>query len=354
MSFFSSRERNVSKVHLSKMSDLERQALEVQQSQLGDLRGLVGLGPGRQDVKAGLEAQNNLAAFLSQLQQTGGLPGQEDITAAQTYAGQIFAPQRVAMQQAFQEQGQQQAQLAARLGRRVNDPILQAKLAQSQTQQSAMLEAQQGAFAAEQARNLPLQRLQFASQLAQLRGGLATQALQNRLTLAGLGSQFAQQQQQFRVNTATRENIAQKTPSAFDQITGVLGAGFGIAGGIQNMMGGASTPGTNEFSQGQIQAGANDYASKLRGATSTVNNVASAVNNVAGAVNKLSTGRTQGGVNPYYPQPSMSGYQGAPAHSNMNYSFPLSFVPPVFKGFDFTSPVGSDGIPEMLRRPRGY
>lgn len=161
----------------------------------GALRGLDRLtntGPGKQDVKDSLQSQRDLAKLLQQYSQGGFLPNQADFQTAQNYSQDIFAPERQAVMSGFQEQNQRVSQMAARLGRPVNDPILQAKLAQEQTRQLGDVGARQTAFRAQTAQQLPLQRLGFAQGLADVRQGLASQAFANRQMLVQLGNQTFQ------------------------------------------------------------------------------------------------------------------------------------------------------------------
>jgi len=220
---------------------LEQQATGISESQLGDLEGLVSAGPGQEDVRAGLEARRSLASRLQGLTETGGLPGQADISAARGFTTDIFAPERVAQQQAFAGQEQRTAQLAARLGRSVSDPILQARLAQEQTQQQERLGARETAFSAQQARQLPLQRLQFQGALADVRSGLATQAFQNRQNLFALGQQALTSERNFRLATGTQFGTQTSGGGLGGAIGGALaGAGTGLsaAGALSGIGGG--------------------------------------------------------------------------------------------------------------------
>lgn len=199
---------------------------------LNDLQSLLAQGPGAQDVAAGAGAQRSLAELLAQLQQSGGLPGAQDVQAAQTFAGQVFQGQQNSLANAFEDQRVQASRAQARLGRGGFDPVLQNKLAQEQTRQSGQLAADQGAFAAQFAQQLPQQRLGFAQQLAGVRAGLASQAMANRQAVFNLGSQLQQQGQQFRLGSAT-------TTSSQSQPGGFLGAlTGGIAGASQMFAGG--------------------------------------------------------------------------------------------------------------------
>lgn len=206
-------------------SELEKQAYQNQLSQLGQLQSLVGAGPGQTDVTAGLTAQQDFASRISQLLGMGGT----DVAAGQAFAQQIFAPQQVAMQQAFQDQQVQANRLASRMGRAGYDPILRNKLAQEQTRQQAQLQAQQGAFAAQQSREIPQMQLQMAEQLANVRGGLASQAMQNRMAMLNLGQQLTQSERQYRLDTARRTQMQSQSGSSGGGLGGAIG---GLLGGI--------------------------------------------------------------------------------------------------------------------------
>lgn len=180
-------------------SALEQQAGGVVGRQFKSLEELIGAGPGLQDVRAGLGAQRNLGAFLLQLQQSGGLPSQQDITQTTGLAGQLFQGRRAGLEQAFERQRIGASRRAAVSGRSATDPVLANQLAQSQIRQESLLGAQQQAFGTSLALQLPGQRLGFASQRAQVLGGLGQQGLTNRAALLGFGRQVLGQEQKFRL-----------------------------------------------------------------------------------------------------------------------------------------------------------
>lgn len=194
-------------------------------SNLPILQQLINAGANQQDVTAGLGAQRSLGDLLAQYAQGGFLPSQQDFATAQGFATSAFAPQQTAINQQFEQQQQRVAQLSAQLGRPVNDPILQAKLSQERMQAQERLGAQQSAFVSDFAQNLPMQRLQFTGQLADVRSQLASQAMANRQALIGLGSQLQAQGQQFRAGTASRS----------------VEGGGGLLGGITGAIGGAAS-----------------------------------------------------------------------------------------------------------------
>ena len=224
---------------------LGRQAYGAARSGLSGLQGLIGQGPGARDVRSATGASRDLAAMLQQLSQTGGIPGMEDLATSQQFAGDVFRPQQVALQQSFKDQLTSANRQAAISGRDLNDPILRAQLAQQQTQQQALLGAEQGSFAAQFAQNLPLQRLGFAGQRADVLGQLSGQAMQNQMSLAGLGSNLLGQERNFRLAQATK-TTGGGLGGAISGALGGLGAGASLAGGLgglSSLFGGAASGG---------------------------------------------------------------------------------------------------------------
>lgn len=224
-----------SSVNAGQATQLENMGLAEQRRRFGELGNLVNLGPGASDITAGTSAARSFAQMLQGAISTSGLPTQQDISASQGIVGQLFQPQQVAMQQAFEDQGIQAQRQAALLGRSGDDPILRARLAQEQTRQQAMLGAQQGAASQQLAMQLPGQRLSFAGQRAQVLGGLATQALQNRQALTSLGGQLVGQERNMRLATATRTtqtepDLGSRIAGGLTGAVGGLSAGLGIGG----------------------------------------------------------------------------------------------------------------------------
>lgn len=222
-----SKQSSTSSINLGAADDLELQGERISGQQLTDLEGLVGAGPGIGAVRGANEANNDLASMLQQYASGGFMPTQQDIGNANQFTQSMFAPQQMQLNQQFEDQKQQQARLAAQLGRPINDPVLQNKMMQTQAREQAMLGAQQTAFSAQQAQNMPLQRLGFQQDLAGLQSGLATQAMANRQALLNMGNTVQQQGRQFRLNTATRTN-SQSTSS-----------GGGVGGAISGALAGA-------------------------------------------------------------------------------------------------------------------
>lgn len=229
------------------MSETGQAASRTVRGGLRELNRLAGAGANRQDVREGAQSQRDLATMLQQYSQGGFLPSQTDFATAGQYAQDIFAPERQAVLSGFTEQNQRVAQMAARLGRPVNDPILQSKLATAQQQQLGEVGARQTAFRAQTAQQLPLQRLGFSQALTDVRQGLASQAFANRQMLVQLGNQVLTGQQ------ADREARSQyQSPGFAGFLGGALGgagSGLGLAGKLGG--GGGASGGVYSGSTGQ-------------------------------------------------------------------------------------------------------
>lgn len=210
---------------LAPESDLEKRAGAVSLQNLNDLQSMLAQGPGASDVQAGTDSQRSLAALLAQLQQTGGIPGQEDVNQANIFAGQVFQGQQNSLANAFNDQRVQASRAQARMGRGGFDPVLQNKLAQEQTRQQGQLAADQGSFAAQFAQQLPQQRLNFAQQHAGVMSGLASQAMANRQALFSMGQQLKSGEQNFRLGSATSVSTTPQQGGFSGFLTGALGGG---------------------------------------------------------------------------------------------------------------------------------
>jgi hypothetical protein len=166
-------------------------------------------------------------------------------------AGSLFQAQRLGLQQSMQDQTVAANRQAALSGRSANDPVLRAKLAQEQMRQGSMLDAQQGAFGQQLAMALPGQRLQYAGQRANLAGGLATQAMQNRLTLASMGEGIMNMERDWRLKTARHFSTSEQSTGGGigGAISGGL-AGFGTGAAIANGFGSGGSFGSGRVAPG--------------------------------------------------------------------------------------------------------
>lgn len=224
-------------LNLSDPTALEGKAGAITSGNLGQMEDLTEAGPGTYDVKNSLGASRSLAEMLQHYQQTGGAPEQDDIKTGNSLAAQLFAPQHEQLRQGFTDQGYMAGQQAAAMGRDPNDPVLQAKLRTGFMNNEATLNSQQGAFGTNYAMNLPGQRLGYANQRANLLGGLATQAMNNRAAMLGYGSQVLGAERNFRVATADHWGNQKETSGgglggALSGAISGAGAGFSIAGGM--------------------------------------------------------------------------------------------------------------------------
>lgn len=190
---------------------------------LPQMGNLVNAGPGMNEVKANMGTQNDLANMLKSFSQGGFMPGQQDFASANQFAQSAFQPQQVAINQQFQDEQLKANQMAARMGRSANDPLIQAKLSQERQRAQERLGASQSSYVSEFARSMPQQRLGYMGQLADLRSGLASQAMSNRQALVSLGSQIEGQGRQFRLGSA--------------QINQQQNSGGGLGGALSNFMG---------------------------------------------------------------------------------------------------------------------
>jgi hypothetical protein len=231
------------------------------------MQGFAAKGPGAEDVGNFTGSQRDLASMLQQYSQGGFMPGQEDISQANTLAGQLFQAQRTAQTQAFQDQMTMANRAAARSGRGVNDPILRNKLAQEQTRQGAMLEAQQGGFAAQYAQSLPGQRLNFAQQRVGVLGDLSNQAYSNQTNLFNTGQAISQQTPQNRGGFLTGlGRVFNAAAGVAKTVTGVMSGnpmaaagGAGDFGAALSSFGGQPSAGPQAFSLGVQGGGYSGY-----------------------------------------------------------------------------------------------
>ncbi len=240
-------------------SGLEANTYQGNLGAYADLQSLIGAGPGMNEVSSNTQFQNQYAQQLQQLMSGIANPNQQqNFKTAQQY----FAPQQTALNQQFEQQGVQSNRLAARLGRAGNDPILRNKLSQEQTRQQTMLNSQIGQFGQELPAFKANQIMGVGNALSNLRGGLATQAMNNRSTLLSMGQQLNQAERNYRIQTA-RKIGGQSTVndsseggglggmlsgglSGMGQLGPMFGEGLSAIGGLFG--GGAAALGTSEGS----------------------------------------------------------------------------------------------------------
>ncbi len=243
-------------MYLKDASTYEKQLQTGESTRYNQLNSLVDAGPGTSDVMAGTQASRSLADMLAQYSKTGGLPGAEDYNTGRSIAAQQFDPQRTALDQQFTQDTTAANRQAALMGRSINDPILRNKLLQNKNNQLAMLNSQQNAAATNFALSQPMQRLGFASQLADVRGNLASQAMSNRQTLLSLGNTLKQQERDFRLNTSTRFGVGNSSSQSGGGLLGGLGALASVTGSMMSLAGGMGGMGGMGGAAGGLGGGA--------------------------------------------------------------------------------------------------
>lgn len=209
----------------------------------------------------GQQSQVDLATLLKQMQQSGGLPNQQDISQSSDIVNQLFASQKQAQTSAFQDQLTQANRAAAMSGRGVNDPVLRAKLAQEQTRQNAQLSANQGAATQQLALSLPGQRLGYATQASNALVGAGQNALNAYQNQYQTGAQAQQQdygqrfgQAQMKFNEQADPNTAQKWASFSSGNLAAAGQFAGLVSSISSLAGGMGSMGGGALSMGAMQA----------------------------------------------------------------------------------------------------
>ncbi len=221
------------------------------------IAGMVDKGPGASDVEASTATTRDYAKLLKQYGTQGGNdPTQQDINGASGLADKLFAGQRTAMNQGFDDQRTEFARRAALMGRGSNDPILAAKLAQEQTRQSSLLDANQGSWSTQYAMQQPMQRLGFLGQRADVMSGLASQAMNNRTALLNMGTSMLNNERSWRYQTANKWGTStQESGGGFKGAMNGLIAGFGAGAGTGGMGGGqTSSPAAPQMTMASPQA----------------------------------------------------------------------------------------------------
>lgn len=209
---------------------------------LKQLQQYANLGPGQEAITGAYGAQNDLARMLQQYYQQGFAPSQADFQTAKTQ----LAPQYEALRQSQQQAQNQFRETAATTGRGPLDFAFQNKLNQNFANQNLMLGAQQSQLASQNS----AQRLGFAQDYANLKQGLATQAMQNRLAIAGLGQQIQQTGMNFRLGAAGTSGYqsGQTGSQQGNMLTGAI-AGLGTGLSLYNKFGGGGAAnGSNNIS----------------------------------------------------------------------------------------------------------
>lgn len=172
-------------------------------------------------------APEQYANMLQQYAKNGGVPNEQQVGYANQYAQNIFAPQQAQLNNVFNQAQVNTNRSAAQLGRSINDPILQAKLAQYQGQQQNVLSGQQTALASQFAQQLPNQQLGYAQLLN-------NQAFQNQQNVMGLGQGILKGEQGYSLGMADRTGT--QNGQSGGGLGGALSGILSGAGGGLNMM----------------------------------------------------------------------------------------------------------------------
>jgi hypothetical protein len=241
-------------VRLGPQSAFEQMLGQDMESQYSGLRGMLLDDPNTAERVAATKEYQNFVEMMSGINKSGGMPSAEDMQRANSFADQLFAPQREALNQSFEFAQQDAAKLAARLNRPINDPIIQAKLQQERMRQSNMLSADRSAFVAQEARSQPFQRLGMQEQLfnaksglADLKAGIASQAMANRMQLLNLGNSLQNQERNWRFQTSDKFNYGNQSGTST-----VHSGGGGILAGLSGVQAGMGSVAGIVGSVGQI------------------------------------------------------------------------------------------------------
>lgn len=260
------------------------------------------------EAALGSQASLDFANLLGDYSRGGFMPGEQDISQANDLASRLFQARRVAQTQAFSDQLTQANRQAALSGRGMNDPILRAKLAQEQTRQGELLNAEQGSFSAQFAQSLPFQRAQFAGQRADVLNQRGQQALGNQLQLAQLGSGLQQQLWGQRYQQAAGQMQAQAGSSSFGERLGsALNAGIsGVGAGMSLANLGAQTSMFNRMGTSTLPTTPMSMPGDARGFTTSGTFGAP----IASAPARTPSGASASWASPW--QPSYSPFVSAP------------------------------------------
>jgi len=244
------RREDSSGITLSAASDTETGALGLQNRGMAGLEDLTNAGPGLSDVQNATSAGRSFSSMLEEYSRTGGIPTADDISTGNNLAGGLFNQRRTQLEQNFNDQNTEASRLAARLGRGVDDPIIQAKLRTGFMKDQALLDAEQSDYGNTIAMNLPGARLGYAQQNVGLLDSMAAKAFSNRAAITALGSNIVNSERNFRLQTGERWGKSQQGGGLGDALTGGiagLGAGLGMADNIAGLFPGSPPPGVSGY-----------------------------------------------------------------------------------------------------------
>lgn len=232
-----------SSMNLAPESELERLARLQQEQGFGDLNRIQ-----REDFGRANQASQSYGNMLQDYQKSGGIPTSADLSQGRSFAEQMTAPQQAQIDLAMRQSTEAMQQQAGLSGRGPNDFAFQTRLAGQRNDLMSQLGAQQSAMGSQYAQQISQNRLGYSEQFAGLQQGLASQAMQNRMAIMGLGSQIQNAGRNFRTNTATRNTSTPDTPGTM--LSTLTGAFAGAQGGMSmgnafSSMGGGASGGTS-------------------------------------------------------------------------------------------------------------
>lgn len=252
---------STSRIDAGTPSSLESAGYRISKTGLGDYRDLVNQGPGSQDVQAGLTSQRDLASLLESYSKNAGIATGQDYQNNLGLARQATQGQQVAINQSLEQSRQGYARQAAISGRSALDPVFMGMLGQERQRAQERLGAQQSELAAF---GINQQKLGYTAQLANVRSGLASQAMSNRQALINLGQSAMNSERNFRLGTATRSQDSMQ--------------GGGLGGAISGAMAGAGA-GLNAYGSGLFNSAPQPFDQGGKFQYSTGSGIARGVNN---------------------------------------------------------------------------
>lgn len=236
-----------SQINVGAESELERLARLQQEQGFGDLNRIQ-----REDFGRANQASQSYGNLLQQYQKSGGAPTSADLSQGRSFAEQALAPQQAQIDLSMRQSTEAMREQAGLSGRGPNDFAFNTRLAGQRSDLMSQLGAQQSAMGLQFANQFSQNRLGYAEQFAGLQQGLASQAMQNRMAIMGLGAQVQQAGQNFRANTASRTTSTPDRPGGL--MGGLTGAftGAQAAMGLGNMFGaGGASSGSGGMNFGQ-------------------------------------------------------------------------------------------------------
>jgi hypothetical protein len=242
-----------SSMNLAPESELERLARLQQEQGFGDLNRIQ-----HEDFGRANQASQSYGNMLQDYQKSGGIPTSADLSQGRSFAEQMTAPQQAQIDLSMRQSTEAMREQSGLSGRGPNDFAFNTRLAGQRSDLMSQLGAQQSAMGSQYAQQISQNRLGYAGQFADLQQGLASQAMQNRMAIMGLGSQIQNAGRNFRTNTATRNTSTPDTPGTM--LSTLTGAFAGAQGGMSmanafNKMSPAQGSNNSDFSASNMNFG---------------------------------------------------------------------------------------------------